>query len=53
MKKEPFLIFIVGMCLGYISQLIFDRVGIVLGILGYVITIMVVLGMTFNDKNDE
>ncbi len=53
MKKEPFFIFAIGMCLGWISQMIFDKYSIVLGVLGYIITIMVILGIVFNDKSNE
>jgi hypothetical protein len=53
MKREPFFIFAIGMSLGWISQFCFDKYSIVLGVLGYFITIMIVLGMTFNDKSDE
>ena len=53
MKKEPFFVFIIGMCMGWISQMCFEKLSIVLGVLGYFITIMVVLGMVFNDKSHE
>ena len=53
MKKEPYFIFISGMCLGLISKSIFEQYSIILGLLGYFITIMIVLGMTLNDKSNE
>lgn len=53
MKKEPWLIYIIGMCLGYISQCCWEQMGIAMGVLGYFITIMVILGMTFNDNSNE
>jgi len=53
MKKEPFFVFAIGMCLGWISHNIFLHYSLALGILGYFITIMIVLAMTFNDKSNE
>ncbi len=50
MKREPFFIFIIGMSMGYISQMCFDKISIALGVLGYLLTIMIVVGMVFNDK---
>lgn len=53
MKREPFFVFAIGMSLGWISHNILMSYSIALGILGYFITVMIVLAMTFNDKSDE
>jgi hypothetical protein len=53
MKREPFFVFAIGMCLGWISTNVFMMYSVPLGILGYFITVMIVLAMTFNDKSNE
>jgi hypothetical protein len=53
MKREPFWIYFIGMCLGFISLCAFQQLGWPMGILGFFITVCTVIGMVFNDKSDE
>ncbi len=53
MKREPYYIYIIGMCLGYISKCAFEELGIMMGVIGYFITFMVIIGMVYNDHSHE